>query len=147
MNMLQENRLQKLNAAIEQVKEIFQANTEAYLWVINYSITHSVLTFIIHRGNYLNGHKIVCGGCDYLSGPLQGGPYELKLDYEPQTPDGLSKITILGNDHEFVLKCSRISASISQEIEEFQKKDQIPADVAARLVRLNRQVEQSAAHH
>ena len=141
MNATNNNRLEQLNVALAQVDELFQSNTQLYLWVMKYSITHGLLELVVHQGDYAHGHTIICGGCHYLSGPLQGGPYTLKLRHGLQNHEDLPDIVIIGNEDELVIKCSRISKPVPRKIVDEDMDMDIPANTFAPLTHLQRQVE------
>jgi hypothetical protein len=98
---------QRQEDALRRVEEIFTAHSPVYVWVVTYSITHSVMKLAIHLGDFPKHTTIVCGGCYYFAGDLQGGPYDMKVCREHDTT-GQPAIVLRGNDNELVSKCLRI---------------------------------------
>ncbi|MCB0084914.1 MAG: hypothetical protein KDE47_28435 [Caldilineaceae bacterium] len=132
-------RLNKLKVALTQVEALFE-DTHLFLAVTRYAITHGVLEVVVHEGNFVNGQKILCGGCDYLSGALQGGPYKLKLSYHFRTDDDYPDFLIIGNEQELVIKCNRISSPTPWKSESKDRNANMSADVRARLDQLSQQL-------
>ncbi|MEM7131101.1 MAG: hypothetical protein AAF702_32565 [Chloroflexota bacterium] len=141
MDTIRTNQIEKTKAAVAQIEDLFQVHPQSYLWIYNYSITHSVLTLIVHQGNHFDGLKVVCGGCDYLSGPLQGGPYNLTLRYKPESLDDFPQIEILGNENELVIICNRISMPTPFQIDPSKTNGEIPVEINTRLAQLSKQIE------
>lgn len=62
-----------------KIKALFEANSQLYAHVIQFGITHGVLTLAVHEGNFLQRVQFVCGGCFHFCGDFEGGPYTLKI--------------------------------------------------------------------
>jgi hypothetical protein len=52
---------------------------KVHVWVIEYGITHSVMRLAIHEDNIFDRVEVLLGNCDSYCGPLQGGPFDLRL--------------------------------------------------------------------
>ena len=63
----------------EELKNLLSGRVDWYVWVLEYGITHHVMRLVLHKGDYPRGVEVMCSDVSYFCGPLQGGPYELKL--------------------------------------------------------------------
>ena len=87
-----------------------------HVWVLQYGISHHVMLLAVHKGDYLDHTKLICGGCSYFSGPLQGGPYSVDIEHGPV--DRSYSVCLRGNGSELVLRCESIE--ITHETFTFQ---------------------------
>lgn len=74
-----------------------------HVWVLEYGITHFQMRLAIHKGDYPRSTELLCTGCIYFCGNVQGGPYRLQLN---ELPDGL--VEIIGDDGELRIQCESI---------------------------------------
>lgn len=103
----------KKEEILVQIQEILKQQPIWHVWVVSYLITQSLFSFILHQGNYPHQYiEILCGGCSYFSGLMQGGPYYLSLQKEEY--QGEESFVFRGNHDEFMLVCERISIGKNQ---------------------------------
>jgi hypothetical protein len=79
--------------------ELFEK--ERYIWVLEYGMTHNVIRLAVHDGDYPRYTEVICGGCTYFAGKLEGGPYAVAIE---RTDDGSTKVTA----ENFCLVCTDI---------------------------------------
>jgi hypothetical protein len=70
-----------------------------HVWVLEYGITHAAIRLAVHDGDYPKYSEVICTGCSFICGQLQGGPYDLAVE---QSSNGV--VRIVGDG--FELRCS-----------------------------------------
>jgi hypothetical protein len=91
---------------MEALKALLRAQETWHLWVIEYGITHSFMRLALHDGSFPKHHRLECGDCVYLAGPLQGGPYVLEVDVAEE--EGRTLIELRSSDRQMRLVCGRM---------------------------------------
>jgi hypothetical protein len=93
--------MQMVTTPLATLQERFSAPT--HLWVVTYGITHSVMLFAIHEGQFKGYEELVAGGCVSFRGALQGGPYRLCV-----VPVEDNLLRLYDDGGAFELVCSRL---------------------------------------
>ena len=61
------------------LQEILRERDSWHVWMIEYGITHSLMSLALHDGSFPRHIRLECRGCERFEGRLQGGPYRLEL--------------------------------------------------------------------
>jgi hypothetical protein len=102
-------RRHRVQLTFDTLQELFAAERKWYVWVVKYSITHSVLELAVHEGSYPRSYyQVLCLGTHFFAGRMRGGPFHLELTYREE--DGRVDITILGDKGELTVKCGEITS-------------------------------------
>ncbi|MFW5920778.1 MAG: hypothetical protein ACOCUS_02970 [Polyangiales bacterium] len=101
-----------MHIASAEVRNLLQSAEAFHAWVLDYSITHGVLRIALHQGDYPRAVALVCRGCSYFCGRLQGGPYRLELT--ETSAEGDSVIALIGNEGELMVLCAEVSLDRSR---------------------------------
>ena len=97
------------NRIFDQLKSFFQSHPDLHLWIMQYGISHSVMLLSIHKGTYPYGVEVLCGGCEYFSGDVQGGPYTLEITRAYKETAKNELITIKDNKDKIMVVFSRLT--------------------------------------
>jgi hypothetical protein len=94
-----------------EAKQLIEGRESWHAWVIDYGITHSIMRIALHQGDFPRHHELVCGGVSFFRGPLQGGPYRLRIEIAP----GQSGPHTLRDDAgQFEVVCSSIDVGVTR---------------------------------
>lgn len=96
-----------MRAVAAEVRELLESAEAFHAWVLEYSITHGVLRIALHHGDYPRSVSLLCRGCRYFCGALQGGPYRLEL--AERSVDGAQVTALVGNGGELLVLCAEVS--------------------------------------
>ncbi len=86
------------------VVELLEAK-ERYVWLLSYGLTHRYAKLSFCDDAIPLGPYVDCIGCNYISGRLDSGPYQLTVSLGP---DGIVSLVGVGAGGEFVLRCDWI---------------------------------------
>jgi hypothetical protein len=91
---------------LHKLEVLLHEGGKQFFWVLEYGITHHLMTAAIHKGDYPRCNIIELDDCIDFSGRLQGGPYSLTMRRE-QTDEG-ELVVITGDDSRLVVTCGRV---------------------------------------
>lgn len=63
----------------EQFEAMLAGRQDWHVWLLEFGLTHFVMTLALHTGIYLRHTKVQCVDPMRFEGDIQGGPYALQL--------------------------------------------------------------------